>query len=295
MRKYTRLMSKLLTNKNRHSEIKASSLGLDDHKAIKLVKELKNHPEVTSLDLSCNHLTDQIFGPLSQINLHELKLGGNNITGNHPDFFKNSSNLEILGLDDTLVDNSCVERLAENTSISLLDLSYTEVTNICPLKKHPTITVVDVRYTKVDDRGMEELNEHPTLQVLNIGTTRVTDQGLKNFCFSHSSIINNMIIAGNFFEDAKSTEITVEEFTKSNLSFFAKVIYDELNKLQGICPLSIIILSYLMQIEEDINLNSIVNSTQLNSPSPRNTTFTFFNSLPQNLEKTTPLVRRATL
>ncbi len=198
-------------------------------------------------------------------------------------------------MDGNPVDNSCVEKLAENKSISILDLSYTKVDNICPLKKHPTITVVDVRYTPVNDPGIEELNEHPTLQVLNIGTTRVTDQGLKKFCSSDSSIINNMIIAGNFFEDAKNTEMAVEEFTKSNLTFFAKAIYDELNSLQGTCSLSIMILSYIVQIDDDINLNLTINPTQLNSPSPRNTTSVFFSSLPKNLEETTTFERRHTI
>ncbi len=50
MRRFKRDMSRLLNNKNKNSEIKASSIGLEDHEAIKLVEELKNHPEVTSLD-----------------------------------------------------------------------------------------------------------------------------------------------------------------------------------------------------------------------------------------------------
>ena len=278
--KYKRDLSRLRRGINRNHSINLSYLYLGNLKVLKLLEELKKHPEVTSLDLSANNITNEVIPSLcANPHLFEIKLASNRLNDDVGKDFKNSKTLEILDLSNNFLGNPCVEFLAKNQSITVLDLSYNNIDNINPFRNHQKLTVLDVCHNPVDDKGFENLNTHPVLQVLDIGTTQVTENGLSHF-FSSRSGITKLITSGNIYQDDEKIEMALEEFGRKNFIHFAITVFTELYSCQIPGPLAALIFGYMTEVIYNIARNlSATPADPEESSSPAVSYFSFFSSL----------------
>lgn len=146
------------------------------------IKLLAKYPALTSLDLSENQLTDSSIETLRQLKkLQVLQLTGNkSVTGESLAALTHLPSIQQLYMNNTGIDEAHVAPLADNTTLTLLDLSQTNVGPkwVSNLNRLAALRQLGLSGTDVDDSTVALLHSK-ALQELKLEETNITENGIQ--------------------------------------------------------------------------------------------------------------------
>lgn len=138
---------------------------------------LRRFPKLVYLTANQTAITDQGLQHLSGVPLTTLQVDDTAITG--PGLAHLNQALVDFHASGAPVADEGLVHLAKLPNLKSLDLSDTNVSFGVPeLQGFPTLDVLILNGTPVDDRGVTTLARIPNLEVLHLGRTQITDAGL---------------------------------------------------------------------------------------------------------------------
>jgi hypothetical protein len=105
----------------------------------------------------------------------------------------------------------------------------------CSLLQHPPLQTLHACYTKITDKGMENIAKVPTLTILNISGTDISDKGIKQI--AQLPDLNWLLIQGTKVTDAGLSELApLKKLGRLSLSKDMKVTTEGIQKLKQAIP-----------------------------------------------------------
>ncbi len=221
--KFNQLVAKLKHNKYKKSSLDLSRKGLNDAQVLRLTKALGTNPEVATLNLAYNKLTDTSAMALNKIpTIRRLILAGNKKISNRTILAcSENPNLQALDLGATNISNDGLAPLSGNKTLTHLDIRETKISSLKSLAE-TNLNSLNISGSKVDDKGIEFFATHnKSLLEFDASFTAITDDGIKHFFSNH--ILLNINTLGLYIKKNEIEE-KLKETIEHNFLIWSKSV-----------------------------------------------------------------------
>jgi hypothetical protein len=156
------------------------------------LRQLAEYPELTTLDLSLTHITDEGMAELKNFrNITDLNLYYSEyVTDQGVAAIKDWKTLKHLNLRGTKSSDTSLEHIAGITSIESLDVGSTQITDV-GLERLTTLThLKELRMggNELGDAGLQALRQIPTLTYLDLTGRQGTDKNVWTIVMSSAGL-----------------------------------------------------------------------------------------------------------
>lgn len=196
----TAALEKLFTaaSRSQSNELNLSNQHLDADDVEFLMSQLVTRTEITSLNLSGNHLNDKTLEPFTRLDrLQTLTLTGNELTDVSVAALVKIPSLTSLNLNFNRISNMGALTLGSKGRLQFLSLNGNHITidGLVTLAQNTYLRHLSLMNNEVVDRGIELLGnslfQSNNLQTLLLGNNYLHDEGLKYLAaFTHLIELN---------------------------------------------------------------------------------------------------------
>src|SRR5580704_3793243 len=156
------------------------------------LRRLSQYPELTTLDLSLTHITDEGMAELKNLrNVTDLNLYyAEYVTDQGVASIKNWKKLKHLNLHGTKSSDTALEHIAGITSLESLDVGSTLMTDV-GLERLATLTnlkELTMGGNELGDAGLQALRQLPTLTYLDLSGRQGTDKNVWTIVMSTAGL-----------------------------------------------------------------------------------------------------------
>jgi len=156
------------------------------------LRQLSEYPELTTLDLSLTHITDEGMAELKNFhNITDLNLYyAEYVTDQGVAAIKDWKKLKHLNLRGTKSSDTSLEHIANITSLESLDVGSTQITDV-GLERLTTLTNLrELRMggNELGDAGLQALRQFPTLTSLDLTGRQGTDKNVWTIVMSSAGL-----------------------------------------------------------------------------------------------------------
>ena len=171
---------------------------------------LKNNPEIGSLDLSDNEITDEgVRQFINQTSIERLTLRNNPVGPQAMAFLAQDRHINILDVSFTQIGDAGAQYLSTNPRLHALyalgcGITEVGVASLVQLR----LMILDLCFNEIKDAGAQILASSSTIEELVISECGITDVG--GTILAHNNKIQILVMGNNSITDATAHELSLK-------------------------------------------------------------------------------------
>jgi hypothetical protein len=230
---FEKLIKKISSKNYKKKELALSGQEIDDEKAIKLARALKDNSYIEELDVSNNRITFLGAKALSETNLKKLKINNNPIGDNGIRCIASSKQLVVLEAQACEITSQGSNLLFANTILESINLSFNHLAKegFLSLVTNTTLRTLILQQVRIDDNCVELIAQNRSLRKVNLSTNSLIRRGAM-FLFSSPTIEDLNLsqirldnLRDDIFDTSKSLKRLVLfscDLTSASIGFLSK-------------------------------------------------------------------------